>query len=74
MAKITLNAAKLPKFKAINRKLWSPSPRTIVVIDLCLRSVAQLVSWILTSFSAQTWLCQIRMPPFKADVILRMRW
>jgi len=34
--KIALNAAKLPKFKAINRKSWSP--RTIVVIDLCLRA------------------------------------
>jgi len=34
--KIAINAAKLPKFKAINRKSWSP--RTIVVADLYLHS------------------------------------
>jgi len=33
---VALNAAKLPKFKAISGKSWSP--RTIVVIDLCLLS------------------------------------
>jgi len=30
--KVATNAAKLPKFEAINRKLWLP--RTIMVIDL----------------------------------------
>jgi len=33
---VALNAAKLPKFKAISGKSWSP--RTIVVIGLCLLS------------------------------------
>jgi len=32
MAKIVLNAAKLPKFENLSRKSWSP--RTIVVTDL----------------------------------------
>jgi len=37
LPKIALRAAKLPTFKTINRKPWSP--RTIPVIDLCPRSM-----------------------------------